>query len=154
MINDRMAVEVKGLLMDAVGQVTGNELEKVYWMIENNQARELDHVVAKIEDQFVKWASKESTNENCKGLDRAQVNMYIRNFLYEKYKSNKASKNPGAIQEWRPNTLRARQAMEKVDEILDCYDRRSTDWVEQAYKKVKEIDDPMASAIFAWAIVG
>lgn len=143
--------EVRGLVMDAVGQATGNNLLGIFGMIQNNKTREMDKIVAAIEDQFMEWVKTVKKVDPAYGQVNATLaNIFIRDYLYEEYFKYE---NRGAIQEWRPSTVTVEVAMNKVDEILKTYDRKSTDWIEYATKEVKKLNDPIAVAIFAWSIM-
>lgn len=52
-----------------------------------------------------------------------------------------------------PSTDSVEKSLEKVKELLKTYDRSSTCWYEDAFNKLKTMNDPIATTIFSWCVI-
>ena len=149
MINNLVYEDIKELIRDAIGEVTGNDMKRISYLIESAEKvdgvrQQLDDVVNHIVKKY-----REFTEDKISTPGYMELRMYIENRLYEMYISHKFH---GAVTEWRPTTNSVRISMEKVERILSTYERESSDWAEKAAEKIKDLDDPVASTIFEWCV--
>ena len=125
----------------------------------------MDEIVEDYEDIFVDitknygWAAMKSVSRIIIKLGEVEpilnnlpdfiVFQFIMSIIADKYCKEKLK---GEMDEWRPTTKKVLNSMENVEEILSTYDKSSTDWLITATEQVKELNDPIAEAIFAWSI--
>lgn len=148
-----MTKEVKSLILDCINELDLNSKGTITMLIENSDQNKLNGAVAKIYKKYAELAElDEEVDMSCKliSINRFCIQQSIRDALYEMYEKYASGKE---IVEWKPNLGRVEDAMKQVQEILDTYERGSTDWYKVAADKVKALNDPIASALFAWAMI-
>lgn len=145
-----MTKEVKSLILDCINELDLNSKGTITMLIENSDQNKLNGAVAKIYKKYAEL--DEEVDMSCKliSINRFCIQQSIRDVLYEIYEKYASGKE---IVEWKPNLGRVEDAMKQVQEILDTYERGSTDWYKVAADKVKALNDPIASALFAWAMI-
>lgn len=148
-----MTKEVKSLILDCINELDLNSKGTITMLIENSDQNKLNGAVGKIYKKYAELAElDEEVDMSCKLIliNRFCIQQSIRDVLYEIYENYASG---GEIAEWKPNLGRVEDAMKQVQEILDTYERGSTDWYKVAADKVKALNDPIASALFAWAMI-
>lgn len=158
-----MTKEVKSLILDCINELDLNSKGTITMLIENSDQNKLNGAVAKIYKKYAELAElDEEVDMSCKliSINRFCIQQSIRDALYEIYEIRDALyemyekyASGKEIVEWKPNLGRVEDAMKQVQEILDTYERGSTDWYKVAADKVKALNDPIASALFAWAMI-
>lgn len=152
-----MTKEVKSYIEACIYDLNLYQKDSIIMLFENGDLNKLNGAVTKVYRKYFEFAFIDgTTNENkdisCKqiAVNRFNLQQSIRDVLYEIYENYASG---GEIAEWKPNLGRVEDAMKQVQEILDTYERGSTDWYKVAADKVKALNDPIASALFTWAMI-
>lgn len=148
-----MTKEAKSLILDCINELDLNSKDTITMLIENSDQNKLNGAVGKIYKKYAELAElDEEVDMPCKLIliNRFCIQQSIRDVLYEIYEKYTSG---GEVVEWKPNLGRVEDVMKQVQEILDTYERGSTDWYKVAADKVKTLNDPIASALFAWAMI-
>ena len=119
MLRRKVANEIKSLIMDAVGEVTENNFKAVFKAIVGNHTRDFDFIVAQIEEVFVGYLDQsENLPDICYKLDRVQINMYIRSFLYEKYEETLQNPAYNPLQIGMSNMEKIHHLINEMSEVV------------------------------------
>lgn len=153
-----MTMEVKSLILDCIGEIsnrTNTTVERIcsYWSQGLN--REVDYFISLVEDRFVSLTMSDNTHESCKNMSRPQVNMFIRQILFDRF----ITYTRGGVPPKKETGFRSEKlkyfdeitiAVNKLKAVVIRYEGTSTDWVDKAFKEIRESGDKTMIMLSGW----
>lgn len=154
-----MTMEVKSLILDCIGEIsnrTSTTVERIcsYWSQGLN--REVDYFISLVEDRFVSLSMSDSTHESCRNISRPQVNMFIRQILFDRFITYtrggvplKKEVESEKIKQLDEITI----AVNKLKAIVIRYEGTSTDWADKAFEEIRETGDKTMIMLSGWLFI-
>lgn len=145
---------IKSLILDAIGDATGNDFEMISSVIHEEKTEELDKIVGKIENVFLDYTTEDMNLDTCcYAISRAELNIFIRHILneqvdhYERYeKSVRKGEKYRQIEE-AENNLRILKG------LVDQYEGACTEWQEIVFGIIRDSGNKTLLLFAGWLFV-
>ena len=167
-LGSKLTIAVKSLIADAVGDITGNDMEMISSVIRRGKLKELDKIVRRIEKHFI-WYTREYDNlpSSCYYVTNVEINIFIRLFLseqveyYEKHAKTTMKEKYCQIEE-AENTIKgekycqieeAENNLKILKELVSKFEGTSTDWQDIVFRMIRDSENKTLIMIAGWLFV-